>query len=414
MRFAGRRRPEPSSPAATARRTCSCWPRARRPTGWSSPRRWPAACRSSRPTSAACRRRSATAPTAFGRACWFPRTIPPRSAPRCAPGSSDADLRRRLRRAARERRESLARLVDHRRRSSRACWRRRRDDRRGRSASARAGSTCASAPTPTARATGARSHASPPSAGGRPAVIHDLGCGSGVDGPVARARCCPGRSTGSCTTATPTCCDRAAADPPAPPPTAPRSPSRRGSADITGSTRDDLAGASLITASALLDLLTRDELERLVAGCVGGRLPGAADALGHRPRRARARPTRSTRASRPRSTRTSAARRRAAACSARTPSGRRRRRSAGSGCERRRPAEPVAARRRRRRIWPPSGSPAGSAPRASRSPRWRERRRTLYRRAARSATGAQPDRLARHRRPRRPAGRCPAQHRSPR
>ena len=39
--------------------TCWCCRRARRPTGWSSPRRWPAACRSSPPTSAACRRRSA-------------------------------------------------------------------------------------------------------------------------------------------------------------------------------------------------------------------------------------------------------------------------------------------------------------------------------------------------------------------
>lgn len=38
--------------------------------------------------------------------------------------------------------------------------------------------------------------------------------------------------------------------------------------DITALTAADLAGADLITASALLDLLTRDELDRLVAACV--------------------------------------------------------------------------------------------------------------------------------------------------
>jgi hypothetical protein len=37
--------------------------------------------------------------------------------------------------------------------------------------------------------------------------------------------------------------------------------------DITRLTADDLAGASLITASALLDMFTADELERVVATC---------------------------------------------------------------------------------------------------------------------------------------------------
>jgi glycosyltransferase involved in cell wall biosynthesis len=37
--------------------------------------------------------------------------------------------------------------------------------------------------------------------------------------------------------------------------------------DVTRLTRDDLAGASLITASALLDLLTAEELDRVVAAC---------------------------------------------------------------------------------------------------------------------------------------------------
>ena len=99
--------PKRISPAATPRPICWCFPRARRRTGWSSPRRSPAGCRSSPPTSAACRRRWDTAQTERGRECWFPPTTRLRSATRCVPGSRIAGLRRRLRRAARERRESL-------------------------------------------------------------------------------------------------------------------------------------------------------------------------------------------------------------------------------------------------------------------------------------------------------------------
>jgi hypothetical protein len=43
--------------------------------------------------------------------------------------------------------------------------------------------------------------------------------------------------------------------------------------DITTLTAEDLAGASLVTGSALLDLLTRDELEHLAAACVAARVP---------------------------------------------------------------------------------------------------------------------------------------------
>ena len=39
--------------------------------------------------------------------------------------------------------------------------------------------------------------------------------------------------------------------------------------DITRLTRSELAGASLVTASALLDLLTADELARMFAACAG-------------------------------------------------------------------------------------------------------------------------------------------------
>jgi hypothetical protein len=39
--------------------------------------------------------------------------------------------------------------------------------------------------------------------------------------------------------------------------------------DVTRLTPDDLAGATLVTASALLDLLTADELDRMLAACAG-------------------------------------------------------------------------------------------------------------------------------------------------
>ena len=43
--------------------------------------------------------------------------------------------------------------------------------------------------------------------------------------------------------------------------------------DITRLHPGDLTGATLITASALLDLLTEDELARLVTLCVGAGCP---------------------------------------------------------------------------------------------------------------------------------------------
>ena len=107
---------------------------------------------------------------------------------------------------------------------------------------------------------------------------------------------------------------------PARPPTAPRSPSRPGSPTSPGCTPDDLAGASLVTASALLDLLTADELAGLVAACAGAGCPAllTLSVVGRvelTPGRSAGRP-RSPR----RSTPTSAARPAAAACSAPTPS----------------------------------------------------------------------------------------------
>src|SRR5260370_6633215 len=46
-----------------------------------------------------------------------------------------------------------------------------------------------------------------------------------------------------------------------------------GRRDITRMDRVELAGAALITASALLDMMTAEELERLVATCAGADCP---------------------------------------------------------------------------------------------------------------------------------------------
>ena len=62
----------------------------------------------------------------------------------------------------------------------------------------------------------------------------------------------------------------------------PRSPSRRRRSDITRLAPGDLAGASLVVASALLDLLTADELARMLA-----RLRRASDAARADRRRSR-------------------------------------------------------------------------------------------------------------------------------
>jgi SAM-dependent methyltransferase len=43
--------------------------------------------------------------------------------------------------------------------------------------------------------------------------------------------------------------------------------------DVTSLTADDLEGASLVTASALLDLLTADEVERIAAACATAHCP---------------------------------------------------------------------------------------------------------------------------------------------
>jgi hypothetical protein len=105
-----------------------------------------------------------------------------------------------------------------------------------------------------------------------PLVIHDLGCGSGSMGRWL-APLLPGRQHWVLHDRDPALLRFAAADPP--------SPAADGSAvtvettlsDVTRLGRDELVGADLITASALLDLLTANELAGLIRACAEPRCP---------------------------------------------------------------------------------------------------------------------------------------------
>ena len=118
----------------------------------------------------------------------------------------------------------------------------------------------------------------PPAGDPRPRVRHR------GDGPVAGAA-----AAGAAALGAPRLGRRPAADrrgrPPARPP-ARRSRSRPAGPTSPGSRPDDLAGASLITASALLDLMTGDALDGLIDVCADAGCPGAAGTVGRRPGRA--------------------------------------------------------------------------------------------------------------------------------
>jgi len=95
-------------------------------------------------------------------------------------------------------------------------------------------------------------------------VIHDLGGGSGAMGRWLAPRL-PGRQHWVVHDRDADLLDRALAR--APGTAAVTVEARR--SDVTRLAPDDLAGASLITASALLDLLTADELARMLDACAG-------------------------------------------------------------------------------------------------------------------------------------------------
>jgi trans-aconitate methyltransferase len=93
-------------------------------------------------------------------------------------------------------------------------------------------------------------------------VIHDLGAGSGAMGRWLAPRL-PGPQHWVVHDLDAALLELAAADPPA----SVTVEARR--SDITRLTAGDLAGASLFTASALLDLLTADALVRMLDACAG-------------------------------------------------------------------------------------------------------------------------------------------------
>jgi hypothetical protein len=102
-------------------------------------------------------------------------------------------------------------------------------------------------------------------------VIHDLGCGTGSMGRWVAARL-PGAHRWVMYDQDPVLLEHAAATLVAAADSAPVTAQTR-QRDITRLTADDFAGASLVTTSALLDLLTLDEVDRLAAACIGARCP---------------------------------------------------------------------------------------------------------------------------------------------
>ncbi|HWM04148.1 MAG TPA: class I SAM-dependent methyltransferase [Actinophytocola sp.] len=99
-----------------------------------------------------------------------------------------------------------------------------------------------------------------------PLVVRDLGSGTGSMGRWLAARL-PGPQHWILTDRDPELLDRAAAGLPAP---ATTSTELR---DITRLTAEDLSGTSLVTGSALLDILTEQEVAGLAAACLGAGVP---------------------------------------------------------------------------------------------------------------------------------------------
>jgi SAM-dependent methyltransferase len=102
----------------------------------------------------------------------------------------------------------------------------------------------------------------------RPVVVRDLGCGTGSMGRWLAGRL-PGPQTWVLLDRDPRLLARAAGS--APTVAADGTPVtvRTRCGDLTGLRAPDLAGTTLVTASALLDLLTAEEVDGLAAACVG-------------------------------------------------------------------------------------------------------------------------------------------------
>ncbi len=102
--------------------------------------------------------------------------------------------------------------------------------------------------------------------------IHDLGCGTGAMGRWLAPRL-PGRQRWVMHDHDADLLEIAAADVPVLAADGAAVAVETRLSDITRPAPGELAGATLITASALLDMLTEDELTRLVSVCAGARCP---------------------------------------------------------------------------------------------------------------------------------------------
>jgi trans-aconitate methyltransferase len=109
-------------------------------------------------------------------------------------------------------------------------------------------------------------------AGSSRVVIHDLGCGTGS---MARwlAPQLPGRQHWILCDRDEDLLEQAAVDMPGQAADGAPVTVETRQCDITRLTAADFAGAGLVTASALLDMLTVEEVERIVAACVGAGSP---------------------------------------------------------------------------------------------------------------------------------------------
>jgi hypothetical protein len=109
-------------------------------------------------------------------------------------------------------------------------------------------------------------------AAGGPLVIHDLACGSGSAGRWL-APLLPGPQHWILHDRDPDLLALAEAGVPGPAADGTAVTLETRLSDVTRLGRDELAGASLVTASALLDLLTADELDGLIRACAGAGCP---------------------------------------------------------------------------------------------------------------------------------------------
>lgn len=115
-------------------------------------------------------------------------------------------------------------------------------------------------------ATLVRTHLAGPSGSGAPLVIRDLGCGTGSMGRWLAGRL-PGPQRWILHDHDPALLARAAAQLPGTAADGTPVTARTQRGDITALGAADLAGTSLVTASAVVDLLTAEEVDRLAGAC---------------------------------------------------------------------------------------------------------------------------------------------------